>query len=112
VDYADLDVLYTYDAVSNRETEVETAPDGSVVKNRTSTYNTRDQLTTLTDNLNATQSVTYGFDASGNQISRTQAGATQFVFDFQRHASMSSFWRDKMSPDWLVKISGADCYPV
>ena len=58
VDYADLDVLYTYDPVSNRETEVETAPDGSVLKNCTFTYSTRDQLTTLTDNLDATQSVT------------------------------------------------------
>ena len=66
MDYADLDVLYTYDPVSNRESEVETAPDGSVVKNRTSTYNTRDQLTTLTDNLDAAQSVTYRFDAKGN----------------------------------------------
>ncbi len=81
--YPELTATYGYDLVSNRTTEREIANvDGSVIKDRSYDYNTRDQLETVTDLLDAANSVSYTFDAAGNQRSRSQGGVTtDFVFD-------------------------------
>jgi RHS repeat-associated protein len=45
-------------------------------------YDERDRLTSLTDRLDAAASVSYGYDANGNQTSRAAAGiTTRFRFD-------------------------------
>ncbi|MEM1181413.1 MAG: RHS repeat-associated core domain-containing protein, partial [Acidobacteriota bacterium] len=84
VTYPEKITTYSYDGVGNRRTEVDTSPiDASVIGSKTYTYDERDQLTQVLDDLEPSKTAVYGYDANGNQISR-QIGAdpaTDFVFD-------------------------------
>ncbi|MBI3560523.1 MAG: RHS repeat protein, partial [Gammaproteobacteria bacterium] len=81
VTYPDKVTTYTFDGNANRLTEVTTVNNATTL-NKTYAYNNRNQLTGVTDNLNAANSVTYTFDANGNQVSKTQGTAvTNFGYD-------------------------------
>jgi YD repeat-containing protein len=64
--YPDAVVTYTHDAAYNRltETAVDTASAAALVS-KAYTYNTRNQLTGITDNLNAANNVIYQYDVQG-----------------------------------------------
>ncbi|MGJ8663727.1 MAG: RHS repeat-associated core domain-containing protein, partial [Marinicella sp.] len=68
---------YTLDKVGNRELEL--IDDGGVLTTRTYGYNSRDQLTSVTDTdgLN----ITYDYDEFGNQIEKIDAGIVT-TFDY------------------------------
>ena len=77
VDYTDKTVTYTYDANFNRLTEVEVSkPGGVTTKNISMSYNDRNQLTNITDNLDANNNVTYTFDDNGNQTQKVKGTET------------------------------------
>jgi RHS repeat-associated protein len=87
VDYPNLSAVYTYDAAYNRSTEVHTdlATDVQVL-NRTYHYDERNQLDSIDDHLNASASISYAYDANGNQISKTVDGvASEFIWDNRDH---------------------------
>ncbi len=74
VDYPDRMVAYTYDRVGNRLTEQGTSTaDGTALVDKLYAYDARNRLTSLTDRLDASGSVAYGYDANGNQTTRTTA---------------------------------------
>ncbi len=79
--YPDKEVEYLYDAAGNRVHErVEAA--GTLLADKTYVYDARDRLLSVADAIAPAATVTYGYDANGNQVSRTQAGvATEFVVD-------------------------------
>nr|MDJ0852193.1 RHS repeat-associated core domain-containing protein [Myxococcota bacterium] len=59
---------------------------GATVSDRTYDYDDRNQLTLLEDLLDPAASVTYGYDAAGNQVSRTENGVvTDYAFDARDH---------------------------
>jgi RHS repeat-associated protein len=81
VNYPDKQTVYTFDGNANRVSEI-TTTGGTTTLNKTYTYNTRNQLNGVTDNLNAANNTVYGFDANGNQTSKTQNGSTtNFAYD-------------------------------
>ncbi|MCP3937191.1 MAG: RHS repeat protein, partial [Actinomycetia bacterium] len=83
VTYPDKITSYTYDAAGNRLTETETDLAGeAVLRDRFYDYNDRNQLAELTDLIDPSASVTYGFDANGNQISRVSVSGETTVFAF------------------------------
>ena len=69
--YPEKRTVYTLDGVGDRLTERATSTAGGALTDLTSTYNTRHQLTTIVDGLNASNSVAYTYDANGNQLTRT-----------------------------------------
>jgi len=80
-------VTYGYDASYNRATEraVDNAT-GNVVKDLDYDYDSRNQLTQITDLRGSSDNATYVYDASGNQIQKVKAGiTTDFVFDARDH---------------------------
>ena len=83
VAYPDKTTDYTYDAAGNRETEQDRDPAGVLQADKLYSYDDRNRLIEVTDAIDASRSVSYGFDANGNQISRTpSSGAFMgFVFD-------------------------------
>lgn len=83
VTYPDNTTTYTYDLAYNRTSEtVVDSVSSSETKNRTYNYNNRNQLTDIIDNLDTSQSISYDFDANGNQVQKTQgAEVTQFIYD-------------------------------
>src|SRR5690606_26061550 len=79
-------LIYGYDAVYNRTGETVLDASGTTVKDLGYQYNHRNQLTQVRDNLDPSQSITYHFDANGNQTGKTQAGVTTtFVYDVRDH---------------------------
>ncbi|MDD2893358.1 MAG: hypothetical protein PHF20_05455, partial [Halothiobacillaceae bacterium] len=81
VNYPDKQTVYTFDANANRLTEVTTA-NSVVTLNKTYTYNTRNQLTNVADSVTPANDAVYGFDANGNQTSKTQGAAvTNYAYD-------------------------------
>ena len=78
--YPEQTVSYTYDAVGNRLTEQATDTTGTLVTDKHFTYDTRDRLLALTDQLApdgpSSGSTDYAYDANGNQTSRTRGGIT------------------------------------
>ncbi|MCP3964270.1 MAG: RHS repeat-associated core domain-containing protein [bacterium] len=84
VTYPDKITTYTYDDAGNRLSETDTDPAGdTTLRDRTYTYNDRNQITAVTDLLDASASVTYGYDANGNQVSRATGGGevTDLTYD-------------------------------
>jgi RHS repeat-associated protein len=83
VDYPETSVVYTYDANFNRLSEVETRlSDSAVIKDQSYAYNNRNQLTGITDNLDAANSVTYSYDDNGNQTRKVKGSeTTDFVYN-------------------------------
>lgn len=80
--YPDKTAAYTYDAASNRLTETETNTGGTTLVDRSYTYDDRNRLLSVTDALDAAQSISYTYDANGNQIARAQNGvSTSFAYD-------------------------------
>ncbi|HEY0781963.1 MAG TPA: RHS repeat-associated core domain-containing protein, partial [Thermoanaerobaculia bacterium] len=74
--------VYTYDGVGDRLTEKVRDAGGAPLADKTFTYDERHRLTALADAVDASRNVTYGYDANGNQVARTQgAASTQFTFD-------------------------------
>jgi RHS repeat-associated protein len=90
--YPEKRTVYTLDGVGDRLTERATSTAGGALTDLTSTYNTRHQLTTIVDGLNASNSVAYTYDANGNQLSRTVGGTggvtTAFTFDVRDQLAM------------------------
>ncbi len=74
VAYPEETVTTTYDAVGNRLTEITVDSAGGPSSDKTWNYDARDRLTQVSDALNASGTVTYTYDANGNQRSRTQNG--------------------------------------
>ena len=82
--YPEKTTTYTYDGVGNRSTELEVASDATVLTEKSFVYDDRDRLTDITDHLDAAKSVTYGYDANGNQTAKTQDGVTtDFFYDIR-----------------------------
>ena len=80
--YPDKTTTYTYDPAYNRLSEKTILTSGAADTDRTYAYNLRNQLTGITDNLNAANSVQYNYDANGNQTIKTKNGVTTtFVYD-------------------------------
>ena len=69
-------VVYSYDANYNRTGETDVNASGTTVKDLSEHYNSRNQLAQITNNLDASKNSVYGYDANGNQISRTQGSVT------------------------------------
>ena len=89
VHYPEQHTTYTYDPAYNRltETSVDTAT-SAVIVDKTTAYNTRNQHTTVTDHLDASQNSVYQYDAYGNQILKNQNGqTTQFIYDVRDQLS-------------------------
>ncbi len=82
VNYPDNVTTYTYDPAYNRDTELVVDLGGTTLKDLDYIYDVRNQLTTIDDQLDPAQDVTYAFDGNGNQVSKSQAGTTtDFIFD-------------------------------
>ncbi|MEZ5330528.1 MAG: RHS repeat-associated core domain-containing protein [Thermoanaerobaculia bacterium] len=82
--YPDRTVTYDYDGVGNRTGEQAADPGGTPLVDRTLAYNTRNQLTTVTDHLDPAASATYSWDPNGNQTAKTVATTTTtFTFDLR-----------------------------
>src|SRR6185503_9431001 len=65
-------VTYGYDGVGNRTSEVTTNPiTGAVLSSKSGTFDTVNRLTELTDALDPSQTVVFGYDRNGNQTSKT-----------------------------------------
>ncbi len=95
---------FTYDVAYNRLTEVKTQQ-GSRVVDKSYGYNSRNQVTEVTDKLDASQTAVYGYDNNGNRTAKQttlvnenyiydvrdqlksiqQGGSTigQFLYDYQ-----------------------------
>ncbi len=81
VNYPDKQTAYTFDANANRLTEV-TIANSVTTLNKTYSYNNRNQLTAVTDGVTPANDAVYGFDANGNQTSKTQgATVTAYAYD-------------------------------
>ena len=79
---ADLNVTYSYDEAYNRITEVHRNAAESIIFDRTYTPNDRNQIETITDNINAAESVSYSYDSNGNQLSKVKDNEiTEFIWD-------------------------------
>lgn len=84
VAYPDETVTTTYDGVGNRLTETTVEAGGTPTGDRAYTYNSRHQLTAITDLFDPAASVAYTYDANGNQTSKTIAGeTTTFTYDLR-----------------------------
>ena len=84
VTYPDRTVAYGYDGVGNRVSEDAADPGGAPLVDRTLAYNERNQLTSITDHLDPQASVTYTWDANGNQTAKTVDTTTAaFTFDLR-----------------------------
>jgi RHS repeat-associated protein len=83
VDYPDALVEYEIDANYNRERERSTdKASGLLIVDKTYAYNNRNQLTGITDNLDASQNVIYQYDLNGNQTIKSKNGVTKtFIYD-------------------------------
>lgn len=82
VAYPENTTSYSYDSVGNRLTEQARDTAGTLITDREFDYDERNQLRTITDHLNAAESVDYDFDANGNQTVKTKGGvATAFAYD-------------------------------
>jgi len=82
VAYPESTTSYSYDSVGNRLTEQARDTAGTLITDREFDYDERNQLRTITDHLNAAESVDYDFDANGNQTAKTKGGvATAFAYD-------------------------------
>jgi RHS repeat-associated protein len=69
------DMIYTYAANGNRLTEMGIDPMTNQLVSRAFAYDNVNALTTITDNGDAAQSVTYEYDGNMNQVARVQNGA-------------------------------------
>ncbi|MBZ2190589.1 RHS repeat-associated core domain-containing protein, partial [Alcanivorax sp. JB21] len=78
---------YTYDAAWNRVTETVTdLASDELLSNKTLAYNSRHQLTDISDSIEPAHNATFGYDANGNQISKVQSGnTTTFTYDARNH---------------------------
>jgi RHS repeat-associated protein len=86
VAYPDRTVSYTFDRVGNRTSEEHLSPDGATTMvDRFYHYDQRHRLTRIDDRLAPDQTITYGWDANGNQVSRSQAGTTLTFVPDQRN---------------------------
>ena len=82
---------YTYDANYNRASEVVVNGLGTKTVDKTYAYNTRNQLKTITDNLDAGQNVTYTYDDNGNQVQKVKGtDTTSFTYDIRDHLRVVS----------------------
>jgi RHS repeat-associated protein len=76
-------VVYGYDRVGNRRSEITQTPNGSaVLESKAGTFDAVNRLTLLTDNLNSSQTTEFDYDANGNQTRKTKGGiSTLFRYD-------------------------------
>ena len=80
--YPDKTTTYTYDLAYNRLTEVTVDTGGVTQANKTFGYNSRNQLTSITDGVAPATNTTYEYDFNGNQTIKTRNGSvTTFVYD-------------------------------
>jgi RHS repeat-associated protein len=80
--YPDSRVDYTYDAAGNRSTEVTRDTGGTIVSDKTFTYDARSRLTAIADPVDPTKSATYDYDPNGNQIERVKGAVDHdFLYD-------------------------------
>ena len=86
VRYPDKTESYTFDPAWNRVTEQVRNASQQLISNKTLSYNSRHQLTQISDSIDPAHNATFGYDANGNQTSKTHNGeTTQFVFDVRNH---------------------------
>jgi len=64
-------VTYGYDKVGNRTHETETDAQGAVLSEKSGDFDDRNRLTALTDLVDPTKSVAFGYDANGNLTQKT-----------------------------------------
>jgi RHS repeat-associated protein len=70
-------VAYTYDGAGNRVGEATTDPQThAVLDSKTGSFDAVNRLSTLTDNVDASKTSVFGYDADGNTTSKTQNGVT------------------------------------
>jgi RHS repeat-associated protein len=70
-------VTYTYDGAGNRVGEVTTDPQThAVLDSKTGSFDAVNRLSTLIDNVDASKTSVFGYDADGNTTSKTQGGVT------------------------------------
>ncbi len=82
VAYPEKTVTTTYDAVGNRISESAVDNAATTITDRLYAYDNRHRLTSVADQLDATQTVTYTHDANGNQSTRTRdCQLTQLTYD-------------------------------
>jgi RHS repeat-associated protein len=84
ITYPDKKLEYGYDAAGNREREVTKDLAGAITDSKTGHFDHVNRLTELTDDLDATKTIAFGYDADGNQISKTVGGTTTtFIYDIR-----------------------------
>jgi len=64
-------VTYGYDLVGNRERETEKDTNEVVLADKIGSFDNKNRLTVLTDELTPSKTVNFGYDANGNQTSKT-----------------------------------------
>lgn len=85
VAYPNETTTYTYDPAYNRKTEQTVDNTTSTVTvNKVFTYDNRNQLATINDQLDPGNNVTYTYDTNGNQTSKTKGTViTDFIYDIR-----------------------------
>jgi len=83
VAYPDRSTLYTYDAASNRLSEQSRSrADDTWVTDKTFHYNSRDQVTEVSNRLDSSATATYTYDASGNRTQQhLDKQSTAYLYD-------------------------------
>jgi RHS repeat-associated protein len=77
-------VEYGYDLVGNRLRETEKDNAGTLLADKQGVFDALNRLTDLNDLVTPAQSIAFGYDANGNQISKTVAGVTtRYVYDLR-----------------------------
>jgi RHS repeat-associated protein len=74
-------VTYGYDKVGNRVSELGSEVGGGLV-NRTFAYDDLNRMSSLTDTLDATKSVTSSYDLNGNLLKDTQANGAEKRYEY------------------------------
>jgi RHS repeat-associated protein len=84
--YPDQHDTYTYDPAWNRVTETVADSQGTLLSSKVLGYNSRNQLTEITDSVDAANNATFGYDEIGNQVTKVKDGiTTSYVYDARNH---------------------------
>lgn len=82
-------VHYDYDQAYNRTGEIVRSNDGTLIKQLKYHYDTAGRLTAIENLTDPSQTETFGYDANGNQTSRT-VGSTVTAFGFDARDQLST----------------------
>jgi YD repeat-containing protein len=86
--------------VGNRTGELGTDTNGASTVPPIYSYNARNELTGITDNLTPANSISYTYDANGNQTGKAQ-GTVQWTYGYDARDELTDITRtDNSGPVW------------